>query len=214
MSMKKLHKIELPRERLLKYGVDKLSNAELIALLLGSGIEGVNVLVLARRVEKLIKGKGTQHITLDDLRAVKGMGPVKATQIIAVLALANRFQETNTPDVLTPKDIWNLCSDFRASKKEHAVAFYLNTQSELIERLIISIGTLDSSLVHPREIFEPAIRLSAASIILTHNHPTGTLTPSPEDITLTTRLQEAGTLLGIPLTDHLIVGAKGFQSIG
>lgn len=210
MKLTELKKIELPREKMEKYGSKRLQNFELIAIVLGSGIKGCNVLELARKIEKLITQKSLNNVTLDDLQKIHGLGKAKAIQILAVISLANRLGNERNVEVLSAKDIWNLCADFRSSKKEHVVAFYLDTQQNLIERRIISVGTLDTSLLYPREVFEPALQLSAAGVVLAHNHPSGSLEPSDEDIAITKRVADAGDLLGITLVDHIIVSEKEF----
>src|SRR3989338_7721544 len=213
MKLKELHRIEMPRERLAKYGAGKLADYELLAILLGSGVKGVNVLTLAKRILKKVGTVGGKNITLKELKEMHGLGNAKASQVVALLALTERLSLEELPEVVQAKDIWNLCADFRAGKKEYFVAFYLDTQSRLIERQIISIGILDSSLVHPREVFEPALRLSAASIIVVHNHPSGGMVPSPEDIEVTQRLCSVGRIIGIPLVDHIIVDNRNYISI-
>lgn len=213
MKLTKLKKTELPREKMERYGAKRLKNFELIAIILGSGIKGCNVLELARKIEKLVMQKSLNNVTLRDLQSIRGLGRTKATQILAVISLLERYTDSGNSEMISAKDVWNLCADFRASKKEHVVAFYLDTQRKLIERRIISIGTLDTSLVHPREIFEPALHLSAAGVVLVHNHPSGNLEPSDEDIAITKRVSDAGDLLGIALIDHLIVTEKEFQII-
>lgn len=213
MKLKQLAKVDLPREKLEKYGTNKLQDFELLAIVLGSGIAGLNVLELAKKVLQKTKKKGLRHITLDDLLSIKGLGKAKALQMLAVLELGNRFSSTEHVEVLTPKDVWNLCADIREVKKEHFLVFYLDTQSRLIERSIISVGILDESLVHPREVFEPAVRLTASSVILAHNHPSGSLEPSVEDQKVTKRLKDAGALLGIEVVDHVIVAKKGWASM-
>lgn len=213
MKLKSLAKVDLPREKLEKYGVNKLKDHELLALLLGSGIKNINVLELSKKILKNIEKDGVDKITLEKLLEIKGLGKAKASQIIAVIELGKRLHSNRNPEILSAQDIWNLCADFRNSKKEHFVAFYLDTQSRLIERQIISIGTLNNSLVHPREVFEPAIKLSTASIIIAHNHPSGTLEPSKEDKQVTERLKQAGELLGIEVVDHIILSKSGFLSI-
>lgn len=206
-SIRGLPRIERPRERLAAYGPAKLADHELLAIILGSGTRGASVLDIAKRVCAHVE-KGTVH----DIRSIKGLGAAKYAQIQALIELGKRFNTTPTIELFSPEDVWRACADIRTSKKEHFLAFYLDTHDRLIERRIISIGTLDASLVHPREVFEPAIALSAASIIVAHNHPSGSVDPSPEDREVTTRLREAGTLLGIRLTDHIIVTAHDLRS--
>jgi DNA repair protein RadC len=213
MRLKNLSSIDLPREKLQKYGTAKLKDFELLALLLGSGIKGLNVLELSKKVLQKAKKIGLGNITLEDLLEIKGLGVAKALQIIAVLELGNRFTQNDKAEILTAKDIWLLCSDIKDFKKEHFLAFYLDTQNRLIQRQIISVGTLDASLVHPREVFEPALALHASSIIIAHNHPSNNVDPSVEDREVTQRLKQAGELLGIDLQDHIIIGSKDFCSL-
>ena len=211
MKIKDLPKIDLPRERLQKYGVSKLSDFELLAILLGSGIKGLNVLQLSKRVLQIISKISKDKITLDDLLKIKGLGKAKASQILAIIELSRRLG-VDKSEVLSPEDTWKLCADIRDSKKEHFIAFYLDTQNRLIERQIISVGTLNSSLVHPREVFEPAVRLSAASVIIVHNHPSGNLEPSEEDLVITKKLIEASKILGIEIVDHVLVVKNSYMS--
>lgn len=211
MKLTELKNTELPREKMEKYGAKRLRNFELLAIVLGSGIKGCNVLELARKIEKLITQKSANNVTLEDLRKIRGLGKAKAIQMLAVISLGERFGSERSVELLSVKDIWNLCADFRSSKKEHIVAFYLDTQQRLIERCIISVGTLDTSLLHPREVFEPALQLSAAGVVLAHNHPSGNLEPSDEDIAITKRVADAGDLLGIILVNHIIVSTGGYK---
>ncbi len=213
-KIKDLPKVELPREKLAKYGIDKLLDKELLAIILGSGIEGLNVLELAQKILLKIRKIGIEKVTIEELLKIKGLGNAKASQILACLELGRRLNQKEKPEILSPKDIWNLCADIRESKKEHFVAFYLDTQERLIERQIISVGTLTASLVHPREVFEPAVRLSAASVIVAHNHPSGSLEPSVVDRKITEYLYKAGEILGVPLQQHLIVTKSSFVKIG
>ena len=211
MKLKDLAKVDMPREKLEKYGEAKLQDHELLAILLGSGIKGTNVIELSRKILATIRKIGQDATTLAELRAIKGLGAAKASQVMAVIALTKRFTK-DVPEILSAADIWNLCADIRASKKEHFVAFYIDTQNRLIERQIISVGTLNASLVHPRELFEPAIRLHAASVIVAHNHPSGSLIPSGEDRKLTMNLISVGEILGIEVDDHIIVTSTHFSS--
>jgi len=212
MKIKDLAKVDRPREKLEKYGPDKLSNPELLAVLLGSGIKGLNVIELSKKIVRLIEKTGKNKVGLENLLKEKGLGKAKALQVIAALEFGKRLAMEQKPEILTPDDVWKLCADIRNSKKEHFAAFYLDTQSKLIERQIISIGTLNASLVHPREVFEPAVALHAASIIVAHNHPSGDLEESPEDLAVTRRLAEAGKIMGIEMIDHVIVAIAGFTS--
>ena len=211
-KLRDLSKRDMPRERLVRYGAARLYDHELLALLLGSGTRGVNVLTLAKRILKRVKAQGIDTVTREDLLAERGLGQVKSSQVIALLELARRLT-TDAPEILGPKDVWSLSADIRTSKKEHFAVFYLDTQGRVIERQIISIGTLNASLVHPREVYEPAVALHAASIIAVHNHPSGTIEPSAEDHAVTARLAHAGTILGIPLLDHIIVTKDGWRRI-
>ena len=211
-KLKNLIKIDLPREKILKYGVKKLQDYELLAVLLGSGIKGKNVLSLSKTILQKLNTIGIKNITIDDIKGISGVGSVKAIQILAIIELGNRLSSEKN-EIFSLKDIWNLCQDFRNSKKEHLVAFFLDTQSRLIERRIISIGTLSSSLIHPRELFEPAIALNSASIIIAHNHPSGCLEASESDLKITKILTDAGKLLGIPIEKHIIISSKGYQKV-
>jgi DNA repair protein RadC len=213
MKIKDLAKVDRPREKLEKYGAGKLADYELLAVLLGSGIKGLNVVALSKRIVKLIQKTGIENIVLANLKEEKGIGRVKAMQVIAALEFGHRIGTEKKPEILIAEDVWKMCSDFRNSKKEHFVVFYLDTQSKLIERQIISIGTLNASLVHPREVFEPAVVLHAASIIVAHNHPSGELEPSNDDMAITKRLIEAGKILGIELLDHVIIAGNGLSSL-
>ena len=213
MKLKSLPKVDLPREKLQKYGVQKLADHELLALLLGSGIKDTNVLQLSKKILMVVNKTGIDKVTLEELLAIKGLGKAKASQIIAVLELGKRLHTNRNPEILSAENVWSQCADFRDSKKEHFVAFYLDTQNRLIERQIISIGILNSSLVHPREVFEPAIKLSASSIIIAHNHPSGILDSSKEDDRVTERLKEAGELLGIHIIDHILLTKEKHKSL-
>ena len=212
MKIKDLPKIDRPREKLEKYGVKKLTEFELLAILLGSGIKGLNVIQLSKKILNIIQKIGIKKITLEDLLKIKGLGKAKASQILATVELGRRLRADKRREILSAEDVWNLCADIRDSKKEHFAAFYIDTQNCLIERQIISIGTLNARLVHPREVFEPAVRLSASSVILVHNHPSGNCESSQDDVEITKRLTEAGKILGMEIADHVIVAKDKFLS--
>lgn len=213
MKIKDLEKIDRPREKLEKYGAKKLANCELLAVLLGFGIKGLNVVELSKKIVKIIEKNGADKLNLDDLLKIKGLGKAKSLQVIAALEFGKRQNLEQKQEIASAQDVWKLCVDFRGSKKEHFAAFFLDTQNKQIERQIISIGILNASLVHPREVFEPAVALHAASIIVVHNHPSGGVEPSPDDIAITKRLAEAGKILGIELLDHIIVTASEHISL-
>jgi DNA repair protein RadC len=212
VKIKDLPRVDRPREKLLKYGPAKLTNTELLAILLGTGIKGLNVIGLSKKVLKVVQMIGIKNIKREDLTGIKGLGKVKQSQVFSLLELSKRFADEDKSEILSAKDIWKLCADIRSSKKEHFLAFYLDTQSRVIERQVVTIGTLDSSLVHPREVFEPAIALHAASIVIAHNHPSGSLSPSKADIELTDKLGESGKILSIRLENHVLLTEKGYFS--
>ncbi len=214
MKIKDLPKVDQPREKLAKYGPEKLNNSELLAILLRTGMKGTNVVELARQILQQIGGKNLASVTLTDLKKIKGLGPTKAGQIIVSLELGKRFLKDKKSVLhLSPADVYEQLKDIRDLKKEHFVVLFLDSRSQEIKRETVSVGILNASLVHPREVFEPAIKCNAAQVIVAHNHPSGGAEPSEEDIQITKRLVEAGKLLGIELLDHVIVAIKGFTSL-
>jgi len=201
-----IQKIDRPREKLAKYGPSKLSNTELLAILLRSGGRNCNAIQLARKILKKFPEQTLVNANISDLSDIKDIGPAKACEIVAFIELGKRILKNKTAQlILSAKDVWKLSKDFRDSKKEHFAVFYLDNHHQEIKKEIVSIGTLTNSLVHPREVFEPAIIHHAAHIIVAHNHPSGHLKPSKDDIQITKRLIEAGELLGIELLDHVIL---------
>ena len=218
MKLKQLPKSERPREKLLKYGKENLSDSELLALILKSGTKDLDVLdisfLLLNELDKLSNLKYVSYETLID---IKGIGNSKAIELLALSELAKRiyFEVDNSGKLVlnNPEEIYkNNKYLFVGLKQEHFYALYLNSKKELIERKLLFMGTLNKSIVHPREIFKEAYRLSASSIVCMHNHPSGDLLPSPDDIELTKALIEIGKLNGIPVIDHLIVSDKGYYS--
>ncbi len=210
---------ERHRERLQKLGAEALSAQEILTLLLGRGISGESVMVTAQRLlSKFGNLKGISVATVEELSQVKGIGLAKASQIKAAFELANRLEgyseSGKKPLVKTPEDIVALVRGrLKGKKKEYFLALLLDTRNQLIKVVEISIGSLDTSIVHPREVFKEAISASAASVIFVHNHPSGDPEPSEDDISLTKRLVEAGEIVGIDVLDHIIICDKNYLSL-
>lgn len=214
MKIKDLPKIERPREKLEKYGPEKLSNSELLAILLGTGSKGINVVELANKILKKFSGNGLTKASFKELKNTFGLGSAKACEIMACFELGRRLlKDKKSVLILSPQKIFEELKDLRNNKKEHFVVFYLDTRNQEIQREIISIGTVNANLVHPREVFESAIKNNAAQIIVAHNHPSGDQEPSEDDLVITKKLVEAGKILGIEVLDHIIVTKDGFVSL-
>ena len=213
MKIKDLPKIERPREKLLKYGVDKLSNTELLAVILGSGKKGENAIALAAKVIRKLPNNQLINASIHRLIETSGIGKTKACQIVACFELGRRLLKNKQSTlIVSPQTVWDELRDIRDNKKEYFVVFYLDARNQVIKKEIVSIGNLNSSLVHPREVFEPAVRNLCAQIILAHNHPSGDASPSEDDLKITKRLVEAGKILGIEIVDHVIITKDGFFS--
>ncbi len=214
MKIKDFQKVDRPREKLKKYGTGKLSDKELLAIILSSGIKGKNVIELSKEILNEVKKVGIENINNESFKNIKGLGDTKTNQIISFIELGRRLLKNKKAElIMSPKDVWEKMEDLRDSKKEHFVIFFLDSRNQIIKREIISVGTLNSSLVHPREVFEPAIRYSTSQIIISHNHPSGLLKPSEEDLSMTKRLLEAGKILGIDILDHIIVCKDEYKSL-
>ncbi len=210
---------ERPRERLQRFGVEALSAQEILALILGRGIAGESVIVTAQRLlSRFGDLKGMAGASVEELSQIKGIGLAKAAQIKAAFELANRLDGYPEADkkssVRTPEDVVALVgSRLKGKKKEHFLVILLDTRGHLIKTSEISVGSLDSSIVHPREVFKEAMSASAASVIFAHNHPSGDPEPSEDDIKLSQRLAQAGEIMGIDVLDHIIVGDRSHFSL-
>lgn len=203
-----------PRERLQLLGADALSTAELIAIVLGSGMRGKSVLALSQEI--LARYPNPGKATLAELCEINGLGPAKAVQLHAALALSSRINHSRDvrQKIVSPEAAYSLVRDrLEEATQEHFLVLLLDAKCRLITIETVAVGTLTEVLVHPREVFRPAIRHSAAGLILVHNHPSGDPTPSDEDKSVTLSLSQAAELLQIEFHDHLIIGNNSFKSL-
>ena len=200
-----------PREKLREKGASALSDEELIAAILGTGTAGVDVRTISKQVAGLIR-EHKEALTLDHLVAVPGMGLAKASQILSAFELARRHLLKDTVRISCAKDVLPLLTDIAGKQQEHFICISLNGANEVIEKRIVTIGLLDKSPVHPREVFADVISDRAATVIFAHNHPSGDPQPSDADRQLQAQLTEAGKILGIRVLDHVIVARKGYFS--
>ncbi|MBE3580046.1 MAG: DNA repair protein RadC [Thermoanaerobacteraceae bacterium] len=216
-TIKKLPEDLRPRERMLLAGAQALSNAELLAILLRTGTPRENALDLAQRL--LAQPGGLRYlaeVSLEELKEQKGIGLAKAAQIKAAVELGRRLAaySAHRPVIQQPGDVAALLMDeMRYLDREHFRTISLNTKNRILAVDNVAVGSLNASLVHPREVFKGPIKRSAAAIILVHNHPSGDPSPSVEDIQVTRRLAEAGRLLGIEVLDHVVLGDGSFVSM-
>jgi DNA repair protein RadC len=218
LSIHDLPSEERPRERMILLGPETLSDIELLAILIRSGTPKEGVLQLCQRL--LAEYGSLQNLfqaSLSRLQEMPGLGPAKACLLSACFELSKRLatqKQRIKPSLKTPQDVADVfMAHLRYLKQEHLMSAYLDVKNRLLEQRTISIGTLDSSIVHPRDIFRHAVNLPCAAIILIHNHPTGDPGPSQEDIQVTKRVKNAGEIMGIPLLDHIIIGDGIFISL-
>jgi len=208
-----------PRERLQRLGAESLSAQELLQAVLGMGGAGESVMKTVQRLlDRFENIQGIAEASIEQLRTVRGIGLAKACQIKAAFELANRWDRSSSAGkksvIKTPEDAYNeLRGKLRGKKKEYFWTILLDTRNQVIKNAEISIGSLDTSIVHPREVFKEAIAASASSMIAAHNHPSGNPEASQDDIQLSKRLKEAGELVGIELVDHIIVGDGNYISL-
>lgn len=207
-----------PRERLAQAGATVLSNPELLAILLRTGIPGENVVRMSERVLAAAGGlTGLLRISYSDLCKVHGIGPAKAAQLIAAIELGRRIAKDSPdirPTISSPSDAANLVMyELRALDQEVVRVLLLDTRNRLINQVEVYRGSLNTSMIRVGELFREAIKQSAASIIVVHNHPSGDPSPSPDDVAVTRLMVEAGRLLDIPVHDHLVIGQNKFVSL-
>ena len=210
-KLKELYKGDRPREKLLARGAGALKDHELMAVLLGRGVRGKDVLRLSRELVALLR-EGVEDLEIAKLSSIHGMGEARAAQILAALELSRRLLIRQGVTIRGAEDVWKVLEEYREKRQEYLLVLTLDGASRLIEKRVVSIGILNRSLVHPREVFADAVTDRAAGIVVAHNHPSGQCFPSADDRRVTQRLAEAGRLLGIELLDHVILTRDGWYS--
>jgi len=210
-TIKDLPEHSRPREKLREKGAAALSDEELVAAILGAGTAGVDVRTIARQVASLIR-EHRAGLTLDHLLGVPGVGLAKAAQILSAFELARRHLIRETVRIVTASDVLPLLTDIANKQQEYFICISLNGANEVIEKRIVTIGLLDHSPIHPREVYADVIADRAAAVIFAHNHPSGDVQPSDADLRTHEQLTEAGKLLGLRVVDHVIVARKGYFS--
>lgn len=217
MKIKDLQKEERPRERVLKYGSTTLSNAEILALVLGQGSRKENAVELGQYILQKYNLRILSRLSISHLKKIRGIGTAKACQLIASFELGRRIAvstKEKKKKIATPKQVAKLfLPEMSTLQKECCKGVYIDARKRIIKEETIFVGTLNQSLIHPREIFEIAIREGAAGVVLVHNHPSGDPKPSHEDILITKQLKDAGAILGIPFLDHIIIGDNSYYSL-
>ncbi len=199
-----LYEKDRPREKLKTKGPAALKNYELIAVLIGSGTKEKDVIRLSREIERLLEAD-FEGLSLDKLTSVHGLGPAKSMQILAAIELSRRHLIKRNSKIGCAEDVWRELHSYADKKQEYLLSVTLDGAGHIIEKRIVTVGTLNQSLVHPRELFADAITDRAAGIIMAHNHPSGNCFPSSEDRRVTRRIKDAGSIIGIELIDHVII---------
>lgn len=210
-ALRDLHKDDKPREKLLNKGVEALKNDELLAILLGSGVQGKDVRKLAKEIVTIMDDD-FENLSLNKLCDIHGLGLAKASQILASIELSKRYLIRINKRITSAEEVYEELKQFSTKNQEHFLSITLDGASHIINTRTVFIGTLNQSMVHPREVFADAIADRAAGIIIAHNHPSGTLEASRADIAITQRLKEVSKLVGIELLDHVILAKGGFYS--
>jgi len=211
-KISELESLDKPREKLIAKGAKALKDYELVAVLLGSGIKGKDVIKLSKEIVKLFK-EDFNALTLEKLLQVHGLGVAKAAQIVSAIELSRRYLIKQNRSITSAKDVYDELREYSDKKQEYFLALYLDGAHNICQKRVITIGTLTQSLVHPREVFAPAVENRCASIIVAHNHPSGSLEPSGADLHITQKLKQSGEILGIELLDHIIFSKDGFKSL-
>lgn len=210
-SMKDIAKEDRPREKLLSRGVSVLSSEELLQVIIGSGVKGFDVVKISKELLKLLEANNGK-LTFEVVSAIKGVSTATAAKLLASLEVAGRFTKTGTK-IRDIDDVAIILSDIRNKKQEHFVVLTLDGADRLIDRHIVSIGTVNASLIHPRDVFTFALQDNAASIIIAHNHPGGSREPSTADVEVTRRIDAVGKLLGISMQSHIILTSDEVRAL-
>ncbi len=212
-KIKELPKDLLPREKALENGLESLSDAELLALSIGSGVKGLNVIGLADKIISKYSLEGLKNLTIEELTKIKGIGTTKALQILAIVELAKRLtEEKNSITINSPEDVYNYTKNLKNETQEKLICLYTNTSNELLDEKTVAIGSLNVLSVKPRDIFFYALKSNAYGIILVHNHPDGYCKPSQEDIVFTDKVKALALELGFEILDHIVIGKDGYFS--
>lgn len=210
-KIKELPEFERPREKLLKQGAAFLSDQELLAIMLGKGTQKYDVLSLSKKIVKIIDEKGLSF-SVNDVTNIEGIGIAKATSIVAAFEFVRRRIKPEGLKIKFPADVLPLIKHYANRKQEHFLCISINGANEVMSVRVVSIGLVNKSHVHPREVFADVLSERASAVIVAHNHPNGDLKPSKEDIHITNQLKEAANILGLDLLDHIIFSAKGYYS--
>src|SRR3989344_1935718 len=212
MRIQDIYKGDRPREKLLKLGADKLMDYELLAIVISSGTRNKNAIELSKILLRNREVSSLNSLEIEDLLKIKGIGKAIASKILSVLELAKRVKDKKEIIIYSPKEIASELKNIKNIKKEYFYLFCLDSRNKVIKKELVSVGTLNSSLVHPREVFEPAIRNLSAQLVIAHNHPSGDINPSEEDLNITAKLVKAGELLGINILDHIVIAKDNYFS--
>ena len=212
-SIKEMPAQSRPRERLQQVGSGGLSDLELLCIILGSGSSFRPVQDIAEDILDLISLRGARNVTETDLRGVPGLGPAKASGICACLELGRRFTSPGARPLKDPAAVFDEVRHYGSRKQEHFIVIMLNGAHEMIGLNVVTVGLVNRTLVHPREVFSDPLKERATAVVLAHNHPSGNLEPSPDDLEVTHRIRSAGVLLGIEVLDHIIFSSVGYRSM-
>jgi DNA repair protein RadC len=210
-TIKELAEHDRPREKMREKGAAALTTEELVQIILGRGVKGHDVRAMSRKITRILEEK-KGWLDEADLKDIHGMGEAKTCQLLAAFEVARRFAKGDAIKITGTHDVLPLLQDIANKPQEHFVCISLNGANEVIEKRIVTVGLLDRSQVHPREVFADVIADRAAAVILAHNHPSGDLRPSDADLRIHNQLIDAAEILGLRIMDHIIIGKKGYYS--